>query len=261
MLGKLMKYELKATSRLLVPLFSILLVMSLINRFVFQISDDGKILGLFNQFLVVTYIITIFAVLIVTSIYMIVRFYKNLLTDEGYLMFTLPVKTHELITSKLLINMFWTVISFAVVLLSLFIAFATPDNLHQVFIGMKEVFAQMNRELGGSGTLLCIEFIFMFIFGLVSNVLLVYVSIAIGQQVTKHKIIGSFAAYMVIYMALQFLSMLAIIPFGYIVSNTQPDPSIVPKIIFPISILILIAGCAACYFVTNYMFKRKLNLD
>ena len=43
------------------------------------------------------------AVMIVTLIIIIQRFYKNLLCDEGYLMNTLPMSVWKNITSKLVV--------------------------------------------------------------------------------------------------------------------------------------------------------------
>lgn len=261
MLAKLIKYEMKATSRILVPLYLILFFMSIVNRFIFKMSDDGKVLGLFNQFMVLTYILSIFIVLIVTFIYMIVRFYRNLLTDEGYLMFTLPVKTHQHITSKLLVTIFWSIISFAAVLLSLFIAFATVDSIPLISSGIKEAIESMSNELGGNWIMMSIELLIMFILGIISNILFIYVSIAVGQLFGKHKIIGSFAAYIIIYTALQFLMMLLLIPAGFYFSNNPPDASFIPRVFFPVSIAITALGCVCFFAATNYIFKRKLNLD
>lgn len=261
MLNKLMKYELKATSRLLVPLYLILLFMSIINRFVFTLNDNGGAVKIINQFLIVTYITTIFVVLVVTVLYMIIRFYKNLLTDEGYLMFTLPTKTHQLITSKLLITIFWTILSIILILLSLFIVFATHDNFSNVINIVKEAFTELNGQFSISWTLFFAEFIFMCLLSLVTNILLIYVSIAIGQLYSKHKIIGSFAAYMIIYMIIEFLMVVIFIPFGIFASKNPVEPSTLPKVIFPIVMVILMIGSTLFYSITNYIFKRKLNLD
>ena len=43
----------------------------------------------------------------ILTIYFAIRFYKNLYTDEGYLMHTLPVKPWMLIVSKLTIGTIW----------------------------------------------------------------------------------------------------------------------------------------------------------
>jgi hypothetical protein len=260
MLNKLMKYELKATSRLLVPLYLILIILSLINRLFLNVNDYEGVVGAFNVLLKISYVLTIFVVLIVTVFYMIARFYKNLLTDEGYLMFTLPTKTHQLVTSKLLSTLFWIAVSIITIIISLFIMFATAANLPDVLNGIKEFKAAINRDLGMSPSLVLIELVLVMILSAIVNILLIYVSIAIGQLFSKHKIIGSFVAYMGIYMAIQFLMLIIIIPLG-ILTSKSPEPSIVPQVIFPIVIVILTFGCAGFYLVTNYILKRRLNLD
>jgi hypothetical protein len=261
MLSKLMKYELKATSRLLIPMYLVMLLMSIINRFSLNLFEHQGFVVLISALLMITFVSSIVAVLVVTVFYMIARFYKNLLTDEGYLMFTLPAKAHQLITSKLLVTMFWTIISIFAVLLSLFIAFANAQTLPQIMNVIREAMAELSRELGGSSVLMFVEFILLILLGLVSNILIIYVSIAIGQLFTKHKIVGSFVSYMGIYTAIQIIVTLILIPFGVFASNNQMKPTAIPNVVFPAAIVLLVAGSAACFLVTNNIFKRKLNLD
>lgn len=220
MLAKLVKHELKATSRLLVPLYLILLAISLVNRFVFNMKDYNAVVTFMKQFLIVTYGISMLVAIVVTVLYMIIRFYKNLLTDEGYLMFTLPVKTHQLITSKLVLTLFWTIISILAIPISLFIAFATPETLPFAVDAVKEAFASLYREFGANGALMLTSFILMCLLSIASYILLVYVSIAIGQLFTKHKIIGSFAAYMGIYTAFQFVVLILIAVFRLFMTDS-----------------------------------------
>lgn len=261
MLGKLMKYELKATSRLLIPLYLILFVISLINRFVFSVNGFDRSFNVISQFFMITYITAIFAVVTATLIYMVVRFYKNLLTDEGYLMFTLPAKTHDLITSKLLIALLWSIISITAVLVSTFITFATPQSINFTIEGIREGITAFNREVGGIWVLFLVELIVMILLGIVAKILMVYASIAIGQLFSKHKIIGSFVAYIAIYTIIQFLAMLVVIPLGIFMADKPIEAAIVPNLFFPISIGVLAAGSAGFYIVTNYILKKKLNLE
>lgn len=261
MLRKLVKYELKATLRLLIPLYLILLIISIINRIVFSMNGYDGQFNIIGQFFMVTYITSIFGVTITTLIYMVVRFYRNLLTDEGYLMFTLPAKTHELITSKLLVTLLWTIISIAAVLVSTFIVFATPDSINFTLEGIRGGIGAFNREVGGSWVLVLVEFILTILLGIVAKILMVYASIAIGQLFSKHKIIGSFVAYIAIYTIIQFLMMILIIPIGLFMSNKPIEAWILPQLFFPITLVILAVGSVGFYFVTNYIFKRKLNLD
>ncbi len=261
MLKKLMKYEIRATSRLLVPLYLILIVMSIVNRFTFNINNYEGPIAVFNQFLMIIYVTSIFAVIIATVLYMIIRFYKNLLTDEGYLMFTLPVETHQHIMSKLLATLFWSIASIFTVLFSLLIAFATSDTMPAIIKGVGKAVESLNRDFGANWVLPLAELIIMMLLGMVASILLVYLSIAVGQLFTKHKIIGSFAAYMIIQTVLQFAMVIVIAVFGSIAYESFNDFSSVPQVIFPTAIVGLLLGCVGFFFATNYLFKRKLNLD
>ncbi len=64
------------------------------------------------------YVLLIVGIFVITLIVILQRFYKNLVKEEGYLMFTLPVKPWELITSKLIASVIWTFVSTIVVMIS-----------------------------------------------------------------------------------------------------------------------------------------------
>ena len=103
MLGKLMKYEFKATSRMLLPINGAMLLFALINRLFMELNffqTGNMAISALATVMAVMYVMVIIAAFVITLIVIIQRFYKNLLTDEGYLMFTLPVKAHSHITSK-----------------------------------------------------------------------------------------------------------------------------------------------------------------
>lgn len=260
MLGKLMKHELNATSRLLVPLYLVLLFISTINRFIFQTSFEGTIFKIFAGFLAATQVLIIVVILITTILFMITRFYKNLLSDEGYLMFTLPVNAHQLIVSKLVVAMFWTFVSIIVILSSLYIAFITSNNMSLVIAEIQNAFAELNVAFGGKWSLLLVELILLMLIGFVSNILMVYTSIAIGQLFSRHKIIASFVAYAVIYNAIQLVMIIVLVILSFILSGNIDFTNIIPQV-FSVIILIALLTCIAFYTATNHIFEKKLNLD
>ena len=103
MLGKLMKYEFKATSRMLLPINGAMLLFALINRLFMELNffqTGNMAISALATVMAVMYVMVIIAAFVITLIVIIQRFYKNLLTDEGYLMFKLPVKAHSQITSN-----------------------------------------------------------------------------------------------------------------------------------------------------------------
>ena len=98
MTGKLMKYEMRSMLRTFLPLWGAILVVALLNRCTLQIESLRDWLGGVPAILMmVLYVIAIIAIAIVALVFMIQRFYNGMLKDEGYLMFTLPVKTSQLI--------------------------------------------------------------------------------------------------------------------------------------------------------------------
>lgn len=97
MLGKLLKYEFKASARLFLLLYGALLLVTIINSVLLRIGDNlseaNWVYSLAQGIVMFSYIMLILAVAITTIVVIIMRFYKNLMGDEGYLMFTLPVST------------------------------------------------------------------------------------------------------------------------------------------------------------------------
>jgi len=260
MLIKLMKHELKATARLLVPLYLILLCTTLINRIVLRLDIYDGILNIIPGFLIFAYILLIVTILIVTVFLMIIRFYKNLLTDEGYLMFTLPAKTHQLINSKLLITVFWTIVSIVAILSSLYIVFATPERMNMVMAVIKEALAEI-KSIDENWFFLLTEVTIMCLVGLIANILLIYVSIAVGQLMNKQKLIGSFLAYVAISTAVQFIMVIVLVIIGISNFDNSATISTLPTIFLPVCIVITMIGSVGFYAATNYIFKRKLNLE
>lgn len=262
MLGKLVKHELKATTRIFLPIYAILLVISIVNRFTFQLKIYQGVLPFLSAFFIFLYVTSIVLVLAATLILMITRFYKNLLTDEGYLMFTLPAKTYQLINSKLLIHLLWSLVSFLAVMGSAFLVFGTPDSIHLIKEAFQVFYQEFQLIAGGNEVILILQFILATLLSQICNILSVYASIALGQLFHGHKIIGSFAAYIGLYTALQVI--LLIIMGGFALFNMDQMETLTVSYLnfaFLLTILFLCVTNVVFYALTNHIFKKKLNLD
>lgn len=261
MLGKLLKHELKATGRYLLPVCLILLVLSLVTRIVLSLEVFKGSLAVIPNMVTATYIISIVVLVVSIVLIMIFRFYKNLLADEGYLMFTLPVKPDRLINSKLIIAMLWTLAGVVTVIISLWIAFSTPEGMKEFWKAMDGLLAELDMVFSGRRTLLIVEFFAVIILSLIHNILLIYVSIAVGQLFTRHKIAGSLIAFLCINTVSQLLIVLLMVIAANTLSISFMDMNSIPEIVFPLSIVITLIFNYAYYFATHYIFKNKLNLD
>lgn len=138
---KLCKYEFKSIARTLLPIYLAVVVVSLINALSFGVNDlfhagsmvtgygaaiqlphaANTLVGLMQLVVFLAYFGVMVALFVLTLIVIIQRFYKGLLCDEGYLMFTLPVKPWQLIASKGTAAFGMSVISGAAAFLSILI--------------------------------------------------------------------------------------------------------------------------------------------
>ena len=85
MLGKLLKYEFKATARILLPAYAVLLAISLIMRWTIglQLPSEGMLFDITRAIIAMAYGCILGMVCIVTVLLLVQRFYKNLLATRA----------------------------------------------------------------------------------------------------------------------------------------------------------------------------------
>lgn len=154
MLGKLMKYDLRSGIRTFSLIWIGLALLGAINgltiRFVLAgDTQSGLVSFVFGVLPMILLVALYVAMGIFVLVFIIDRFYKGLLGNEGYLMFTLPVTSTAHIASKALTSMIFSVASAIVALLSgvLLMAVLTPLN----FSDVAQAFQEAGRYLRGGG--------------------------------------------------------------------------------------------------------------
>ena len=110
MFRKLCKYEFKSIVRTLMPIYLAVIAVAALNAFMSFGPLSQNVLAGFGAWSslysivqaasMFAYFGVMVALSVLTLIIIIQRFYKGLLSDEGYLMFTLPVKPWQLIAAK-----------------------------------------------------------------------------------------------------------------------------------------------------------------
>ncbi|WP_195986793.1 ABC transporter permease [Clostridium sp. D53t1_180928_C8] len=268
MLGKLMKYEFKATARILIPLYGALIIFALINKIFMGdfFNNNDTILGNLPRVIgMIVYISTMVAIFVVTLFIIIQRYRTNLLCDEGYLMNTIPVKPWKNILSKLIVALVWTIASGIVSIISVIILAYQKGIISEIISVIPEVFTSINTSIGANGILYCIELILMMLIGGLSSILMIYASLSIGSLFQKGKILASFGAFIVLNIATNIISTIIQVPtmlsFGYSGTNLEGFPFEQLHMIL-IGSTIIVAAFAIIYFViSNYILSKKLNLE
>ena len=100
---------------------------------------DNGIMSMLTAVTIFAFVLGIIAVILGSFILMIKRFYDNMLKDEGYLSFTLPVSVGQHIASKSIISYVWMILSFVFVGLMLVIL-GLGDN--ELIGAIKDVFSE-----------------------------------------------------------------------------------------------------------------------
>ncbi|OOM74586.1 hypothetical protein CLPUN_38280 [Clostridium puniceum] len=273
MLVKLMKYEIKATARILIPLYIALLAFAIINKIFIGTGLADKLEGFGS----IPFILSIFgygctmaAVFIVTFFVIIQRFYKNLLGDEGYLMNTLPVSTMTNLTSKLSIASFWNIVSAFVAILSILIMAFEPISFNNFFTEMSDVLSKGYSEIGIQLYILIFEVIVLILVALLRSLTMIYASIAIGHLFSKHRILSAFGAFIGLNFITGAISTAITLAFSIVgnrldhLQNIHLDNAAALSVAhgFIIGIIIFNLLFFLAYFIiTNYILKNKLNLE
>lgn len=223
MLTKLIKYDFKSLNRFLTLMHIFMLLAAFSIRLIFTGSLNPQVKD--SQFDFIIVLITVLCIFIITAIafgtqlIIAARFYKNLFTDEGYLTRTLPVTSSKHLLSKTICGSVWLIADVAFIFLSLYIMMWTPPIKRALF-EQKEL---LSKEFGLTGkyenlsfqTIFIIYFLFC-ILSAISNVILIYASVTLGQLFSSHRILGAVVAY---FLLTTLLSILMLILMAAIYGN------------------------------------------
>ncbi|HJC57526.1 MAG TPA: hypothetical protein H9700_09195 [Candidatus Eisenbergiella intestinipullorum] len=277
MLSRLIRHEWKETWRIPVISFIVIIFLTLVCFICFRqmeppVDEDSINAGAFV--IMMLYCLLISSISMVVTIYIAIRFYKNLYTDEGYLMHTLPVTPRQLILSKLLVAALWVFVLsilalWAICCILLFgLPAMTPVDMSVVMPVLMEIFPQI---FGMGPVAFLLFYTVLSLVSAFSSVLIAYAAVSLGQLFSRHKIMASILCYIGFTMlvqtattALMTPSLTRLVLSQDMVNETSQIPSYFGAYMREI-LLISMAGSVICavisYILTEYIMRRQLNLD
>ena len=266
---KLLKYEWKACARTCLPMYAAVLLLALVNRLTMKDQVQALMYGIPTALMGLLYFAVMVAVFVVTTVILIQRFYKNLLGDEGYLMFTLPVTVSQHIWAKTIIAVAMSIISIAAAVLSIGII----GSGAQMLVGLGDVLAGIGKSFASDPNTLfyTLESIIWLLLLAGAAMLFIYLCMALGHLAKKHRVLMSVVWYFVLSTIAQFLFMFFIMGVGNLplegfwMALQDFFLSIGPAATVHIGMILLCIGTAipgAVFFLaTRYILKNKLNLE
>ena len=270
MVKKLLKHEFMYYFRTFGMFLPIVLAIGVVTRIFILVGNGSVISDLAIGSSVLMLVVACVALVILSYVVSIVRFYKNMYSSEGYLTFTLPVTNAQHIFVKLLAAIVCEAICVVTVIAAVAIAISG------------EPLAELVRELGnalreffylygaGNAIVFIIEAIVLFILSAVSGTLLYYACITVGQMAKKNRILMAFGAYFVYYVATQMLSTAFVIIIMILETSGALDAieawlsanSVIAIHIYLCGAIVIGTALAAAYWlVTQHIMTKKLNLE
>ena len=199
MLLRLLKYDFRAMWKRFSLIWGAALALALVNRFTLFRDTGDAVFGQDGPFMF-AFMCVIVAMFVIAMIFVVDRFSKGLLGNEGYLMHTLPVRPWELVASKLICGTVTWIGCGVVALLSPFIM--APVNWLELmqFPFWSDILRGIMKH---PGTLaLMAEFCLVILAFIVLFISVMYLAMAIGHLFSRHRRLISVAAFIGLYILL-----------------------------------------------------------
>ncbi len=271
MLGKLIKYEFKALYKKVLLCVAGGLLISILTLLMFQLTaaSDGNniMLQLFLSSGMIFSILAMLAVSILTLVFIIHRFYTNLYNDEGYLTFTLPVSSSQLLWSKLISGAVWTIIAGIGVIASFGILFVGILETAGNYVG-EDLLLYINITINYYFSLTGIEpglFIAETIISMLVNVfysmMIIYLCITLGSAIAaKHKVLIAILLYFAITIGISWVTGFVNIIVTGISANSFMGSDDAYHIVTIINTVLYICIFGAAFGICKSIMNKRLNL-
>lgn len=274
MLRKLMKHEFRATGRIMLPLFGLLLVTAVGGNLSIRglMDTENDFLNILGALVMVAFVVMMAAVCLLAFALMVRRFHKNLLEDEGYVMLTLPVSIHQQIWSKLIVSTVWFAATIAVVILACFVAAFDVEFAQVIAAGfyllMREIARNFSAYYAVNGLAVVLEFLVICLLAAFALCLKFYSAMAIGYSFPNSKALISVGTFFGMQIAVTLVEGLVISlvndsALHYALLGWTDSISTTVGLHLSMWLVIgaeLIYG-TVFYFITVYFLQKRLNLE
>ncbi len=268
MFGKLMKYELRYLIRIFAPMWAAVLALCVLSRLTIRPSwtNEGFYVdgseAIIPAVIMILTVFAIFTMMIVASIVLIQRFYKGMYGDEGYLMFTLPVTTGQLIHSKALSALLMMLGTEFLTLIGVLIMVSYPQLWGELDVSWSEMFQMLLDMNGLTGAEFAALSFWMCVGGLLTmamEIYMIYLAISVGQLWRKHPVAGAIIAFYVITLIIGGIEAAVGMNSGLMfMENVVYEKQMVAYLLYMTVRAVILLGIS--FFGTKLILDKKLNI-
>lgn len=263
MLTRLIKYEMKAFGRIILPLYAATIGMAFLIGLGIRFLPEEMYSNWIGEIVIMIFATLIIATMVMTGVLCVQRFYQNLLGSEGYLMFSLPAGTHQLILSKALGSLIWSILGGVAALATVAVMGLAAVPLSRTLQAFREFVEMFDPEIFREGIVSVIIWGVIMVLAFTAMLMQIYCALAIGHQWNAHRILGSVLAYFGIDVLKNIMSgILTSLGvrfglFGLMIETSELGTGAI-QISLSVSMVILIVFYSV---VTWYLLDKRLNLE
>ena len=261
MLAKLMKYDIKKMTKVLVILYIISIALSGITRLV-NIGKDIQAIFIIGVVFSSLEYAAIGSIIVNTFVHVIRVFTIDFYKDESYLTHTLPIKKDKLLLSKYLSSLIVILCSVVVCFLSLFIMFYSPSLIEGLSMFISVTVAGFNMP-----SWLFISLIVLIIFAQICAMIsMAFAAIVKANTYNYKRVFKGLLWFALFY----FSSMIAVVVVSVVVLGLQGNISQLLAIqmnniafisILIVGLVVYVAYAILFYFISKKLFKKGVNVD
>lgn len=219
----------------------------------FSTDTNSTSAQIFTIILVLLLAMVISGSLLSTLAIIIKRFYSNIFGRQGYLTLTLPVTTNQIICSKLLASLLWSIFNIFIVIIGIILVILPLVGIGQFVVAFPEIY----KIISSSNAPLFIAYFFL---SYVAGTLLIYLSIAVGQLFTNKRVLMGIVSYFGISLLITFLTLIIDSIFHIDLFNSHANATFSQPVLL-YNILVSIVEIAIFYMLTHSIIKYKLNIQ
>ncbi|MCI5744924.1 MAG: hypothetical protein MR270_01415 [Erysipelotrichaceae bacterium] len=271
MVKKLFKYEIRYYLKTLVLIFPITLILGISSLVLSPLRKIDSPISLLYYFSLIPMYLGIVVSIMAPMVISVVRFYKNMYSNVGYLTFSLPASNHAHLITKLLTPAIFTVCGGLVSLITILISFSSlPEFWNTIAIFINSLFEIISEVNVVHIIFYGIEGLLLLIISIISSPLIYYSCISIGQLGKKNRILLSVLVYYVFTIIVQIVSSVVIVIFVFlgsfgifdnIINFIQVHPYASMHLYLILSIIFSTIFSCLLYFLNYYIMSKKLNLE
>lgn len=264
MVKKLLRHEFIYYFRTFSLFLPMVLIIALVTR-IFKAMGNERYVQIVQGSSEVLLTLGCVALLVMSVAVGVIRFYKNMYSAEGYLTLTLPV-TH---TAHIFVKLLAAIICQVGCAATVFVASIISKTGEELSYMWSELDFTISRN-AMSDMIFVVEIIALILTVAISNMLMYYTCITIGQTAKKNRILMSVGAYFLIYIISQVVATIAIIVISVLSTAGALDgiaiffsryPELTIQLFLLAFILMYVVISAIFWRITQSIMTKKLNLE